>query len=49
MFLSITFLLQDGLGTPLHELGHALGAIHEQNRLDRDEWIQVLDRDAGMH
>lgn len=30
------------LGDALHELLHALGAIHEQARPDRDYYIQVL-------
>lgn len=33
-------------GTYLHELGHAMGLEHEQNRSDRDQFVQVLSENV---
>lgn len=29
------------VGTAIHEMMHALGFLHEQNREDRDDWVRI--------
>ena len=38
----------DGLVTPVHELLHTLGFVHEQTRPDRDKFIEVHEAHRGL-
>lgn len=33
-------------GTPIHELMHAVGFVHEQNRYERDSYVKVLSENV---
>ena len=38
----------DGLLTPVHELLHTLGFVHEHNRPDRDKFVEVNEAHGGL-
>lgn len=35
------------IGTSIHEIMHAVGFMHEQNRYERDSWITVLNQNIS--
>lgn len=40
--LQANLCLRDQIGIAIHELMHALGFTHEQNRYERDDYVTVL-------